>query len=123
MWLATKGRDVPKEMTARQEALAAIDEFERTRCAGGLSKADSALLSRLRNNEYRDELDAAWQLIRKYRKTPEDDQLLITFIFNAWHFALEARPMVDQYNNSAKEFEQARRCPEFLRTFFVGGKI
>jgi len=114
---------VSKQSNARKEALAAIEEFERTRCHGGLSKGDSALLNRLRSDYYRDELDTAWKLIGKYRKSPEDDQLLIGCIFSAWHFALEAPAMIDAYNPVTKDFRQLRQCAERLRAFFVGGRI
>jgi len=76
--------------TTRREALSAIDEFERTRCHGGVSRSDRTLLDRLRSDHYRDQVAEAWKLIGHHRKSPEDDQLLIGYIFSAYHFALEA---------------------------------
>jgi hypothetical protein len=113
---------MPKNPDPRREALAAIEQFEHTRCHGGLSEPDRGLLKRLRSDYYRDQLAEAWGLISKYRKNPEDDQLLIGAIFSAWHFALEAPAMLDAYNPTTKDFRQLKRCAETLRAFFMGGK-
>jgi hypothetical protein len=114
---------MPKPPNPRQEALAAMEEFERTRCHGGLSKPDSELLSRLRSDRYRDQLTDAWKLVGKYRKSPENDQVLIGAIFSAWHFALEAPAMVDAYIPVLQDFPQLRQCAEVLRAFFSGDRI
>jgi hypothetical protein len=116
-------RIVSKHSNARKEALAAIEEFERTRCHGGLSKGDSGLLNRLRSDDYSAELATAWKLIGKFRKSPEDDQLLIGCIFSAWHYALETPAILDEYNRTAEDFRQLRQCAELLRAFFVGDRI
>jgi hypothetical protein len=108
---------------ARQEALFAIDEFERTRCHGGLSKPDKALLDRLRSECYGDQVAEAWRLIGQHRKSPEDDQLLITYIFSAWHFALEAPAMLDAWSPVSDDFKQLKGYAEVLRAFFVGERM
>jgi hypothetical protein len=108
--------------TARRVALSAIDEFERTRCHGGLSRPDKALLARLRGDHFQDQVAEAWKLIGHHRKSPEDDQLLIGYLFSAYHFALEAPAMIEAFAPTADDFRELRQCAERLRAFFVGGK-
>jgi hypothetical protein len=114
---------VSKHLNPRQEALSAIEKFERDRCHGGLLKSDSLLLSRLRSDRYRFELEDAWKWIVQYRKFSEDEQLLITNIFNAYHFALEAPAILEEMNPVLDDFRRLRQCADELRAFFEGGKI
>jgi hypothetical protein len=114
---------MPKNSDPRREALAAIEQFERTRCHGGLSEPDRGLLKRLRSDHYRHQLAEAWRLIGKYRRDPEDVQLFIGGMLSAWHFALEAPAMLNAYNLTAEDFRQLRSCAEVLRAFFSGGRI
>lgn len=110
------------ERKARKAAKAAFDEFERTH-GPGLPDPDRRLLDRLRDKDNDAMLGKAWQLIEKYRKRDDDDQLLIKNIFAAWHFSLEATAMLDAYAPAAKDFTRLRRCAEELHAFFTSARL
>jgi hypothetical protein len=115
-------RDVSKHPNPIEEALSAIEKFEHERCHGGLLKSDSSVLDRLRSERYRFELETAWKLICQYRKSSEDEQILITYIFNAYHFALEAPAILEEMNQVGDDFRRSSQCADELRAFFEGGK-
>jgi hypothetical protein len=104
------------EAKARTAAIAALDEFERMH-GKGLSAADRRLLDRLRNEDNGALLGKAWRQFRKYRKNDDDDQLLITYLFSAWHFALEAKEMLKAF--PVDDYIRLRRCAEQLSAFFT----
>jgi hypothetical protein len=114
--------EVSRDPDPRQEALSALETFERERCHG-LSKADAILLCRLRSAKYHRHLSSAWKLIRQHRKSSEDEQLLIGYIFSAWHFALEVPAMFDAWDPVVDDFQRLRRCANELRGFFEGSRI
>jgi hypothetical protein len=107
---------------ARRAANAAFVEFERTH-GSGLPNADRRLLDRFRDKDNDALLGKAWQLIEKHRKRDDDDQILIKWIFSAWHLAQEASSMLDAYAPAAADFKLLRRCAEVVHAFFTASRL
>ena len=108
------------EAMALTAAITALDEFERTH-GQGLLTSDRLLLDRLRKRDNGALLGEAWQQFRKYRKNDDDDQLLIKYLFSAWHFALEAKDMLNAFH--ADDYVRLRCCAEELTAFFASPKV
>jgi hypothetical protein len=107
------------EREAWRAAKAALDEFDVQ--GRGLRSSDRLLLGRLRDEDNAPLLGRAWQQFRKYRRHEDDDQLLIKYMFSAWHFALEAKEMLNAYH--ADDYVRLRLCAEELSAFFAGPKV
>jgi hypothetical protein len=105
---------------ASRAAIAALDEYEKMHVRAFVS-SDRHLLRRLRNKGNAAYLGEAWQQFRKYRRKDDDDQLLIKYIFSAWHFSLEAKELLGAYH--ADEYARLRLCAEQLSAFFADPKV
>lgn len=107
---------------ARQTAIAAIEEYERT-AGNGLRDSDRKLLERFRSKKYALQVGTAWLAMEKHRRHDDDYRLLIIGILGAWHFALEAPAVLDSYAPAAKDFVRLRHCAEELSAFFAGPRL
>jgi hypothetical protein len=106
------------QQEARREAIAAVEEFKRTR-GHGLSDGDLGVLQRLGSNDYADQASVAWDQIGRNRKRSDDDQYVIIYLLEAWHFGLEAGVILKSYESRVEYFRRLRRCAEELRGFFT----